>query len=510
MSIRDLIDRFIKKPASTSVTAQDSSVAINGPNNAPITINDVDAIAEALSKSGVVQYAALAQGVAGDLQTEFDRQVDHYREQMNSGAVKAALASLEKLLADQKGNLTDLLTFRIKANIALCLYQLGNTTKAPNLLLEACTYAPEDKKSVALKALAYILKNDSDQALEFGCQKILDQPDNEILAGFILQATRIKYHNKDSCIDPFDNFSERLKLNQSVRIAHIHLLASRRAAGWRDQAKDFLAEFPDDAQIKNLIAMGILHHYVDNRQTTNGFTFTQDEVNELKLAADYINTDWQAFKESDRVAHDSDLQNIQNLLILYKLTNNSEALVRECTYVLTNLTDDQQIIETTARSLIDLKEPELFEKAIENITDQTISKQLRFLNKIALKDWAGLSAVQDYAIERFDSPFSDHARVVVYIARAFAGQARGKEQLLKLLSSCELDSRGRLLLFEFAVACGIASIAKLAHSYGYSRITDHSETIEFFHYMKLVRHLMLWPEIVPDWNSIPPPLKVTS
>lgn len=496
MNIRDLINRYIGKPVDTNVTAQNFSVAINGPNSAPITINDVDAIAEALSKSSAVQYAALAQGVAGDLQTEFDRQIDHYKDQMNSGAVKAALTSFEKLLADQKENLTDLLIFRVKANIALCHYQLGNTSRTPNLLLEACTYAPEDKRAVAFKTLAYILDGDNDKALEYGGEKILDQPDNEILAGFILQAARIKYHNGDAYADPFDQFSERVKLNQSVRIAHIHLLASQGVEGWKDLAKKFLEEFPDDAQVKNLIAMDILHHYVDNRQTANGFTFTEEEVGELKLAADYIASDWQTFKESDRVAHDSDLQNIQSLLILYKLSSNVEALTRECSYVLTELADDQQIIEMVARSLIDLQEAELFERAVEKVANTANEKKLRLLNKIARKDWGGLSGIQDYAIDRFDKPFADHARVVIYIARAFVGKARGKDQLEELLTSCELDSRGRLLLFEFAAASEIVSIAKMAHSYGYSRVTEFSEVIEFFHYMKLVRHMMLWQEIV--------------
>ena len=165
MGIRDLINRLGWKSIATNVSAKNSSVAINGPNSGPVTINDVDTIAEALSKSSALQYAALAQGVAGDLQTEFDRQVDHYREQMNSGAVKSALGSFEKLLVDQKDNLSDVLKFRIKANIALCQHQLGNVAKAPNLLLEACTYAPDDKRAIALKALAYILQEDCDKEI---------------------------------------------------------------------------------------------------------------------------------------------------------------------------------------------------------------------------------------------------------------------------------------------------------------------------------------------------------
>ena len=496
MIFRDLYKRFTGKVTDTNVSARKSSVAINGPNTGTVIINDLDTIAEAITKSNATQHAAIAQGVAGDLQTEFDRQVDHYREQMNSGAINFALESFEKLLADQNEKLSDLLRFRIKANIAICHYQLGNTVKAPNLLLEACTYAPEDKRAIANKVLAYILQNDVNKALLYGNEKILENPDNELLADFILQATRIKYQNEDVFIDPFELFSERLQLNPAVRLAHIHLLASRRVDGWRAMAQDFLDEYPDDTQAKNLIATGILHHYVENRQSANGFTFTLEEVNELELAAQYIDLEWQQFKNSDRIAHASDLQNIQNLLILYKLTGDLDALVKECTFVLAELTDDQEVIETTARSLIDLQETELFEQAVQKVADQSNAKRLRFLNKLANKDWLGLSNTQDYSLEKFDETFAIHAKIVVYIARAYLGQARGKEQLENLLSNHELDSRGRLLLFEFSTTSKIASVAKMSHSYGCGRVDENTETIEFFHYMKLVRFLMAWQEIV--------------
>ncbi|WP_164651960.1 hypothetical protein, partial [Pseudomonas viridiflava] len=106
--------------------------------------------------------------------------------------------------------------------------------------------------------------------------------------------------------------------------------------------------------------------------------------------------------------------------------------------MLAELADDQQIIETTAQGLIDLQEVELFEQAVLKVADPVNAKKLQFLNKMARKDWQSLSKVQDYSFEKFDEEFSTHARVAVYIARAFVGQARGKDQLSDLLTSCEL------------------------------------------------------------------------
>jgi tetratricopeptide (TPR) repeat protein len=110
--------------------------------------------------------------VAGELHTEFDRQVDQYRDQMNSGAVKIALELFTKLLTDQEDKLGDVLTFRVKANIALCHYQLGHQARASTLLLDACSYAPDDRRAIANKVLAYILQGDCEKALSYGMQKI--------------------------------------------------------------------------------------------------------------------------------------------------------------------------------------------------------------------------------------------------------------------------------------------------------------------------------------------------
>jgi hypothetical protein len=496
LKFKDLFKAFAGKASVTSVTAKKTSVAVNGPNSAPITINDMDTIVEAVKKSNATQYAVISGGVLGSLHTEFDRQIDVYREQMYAGAVKLALQALEKLLADQKDNLSDVLKFRVKANIAICHLHLGDLVKAPRLLLDACTYASDDPRAIANKTLAYILQDNLDEALSFGERELTKDPNNELLASFMLQATRIKYQHEQEYSDPFPLFSERVKLSQTVRIAHIHLLSSRRIEGWRAEAQRFLDEYPDDSQAKNLIAVGILHHYVENRQSENGFTFSQGDLKDLRLATEYIEIDWNEFKLSDRVAQASDLQNIQNLLILYKLANNIDSLVSECSYVLEKLQADQEIISTIAKSLIDLQENELFNKAIKQISDPTVALKLKFQKKIATKDWLNLSKIEDYSINQFDEELATHAKIVIFIARAYTGQARGREQLSRLLERYELDSRGRLLLFDYATASKITSIALMAHQYGHDRVDKNSETIEFFHYMKLVRFLMLWKEIV--------------
>ncbi|MCK8664858.1 hypothetical protein M1M11_08170 [Pseudomonas azerbaijanoccidens] len=501
--IWDLLKRLTQPGPSTSIKASRSGVAVNGPNNGMIIVNDTEEIEAVVTKVIAKQTAIINQGVPGELETEIDRQVNEYRDKMNAGMVNAALDLFVKLLEHQAKNLSPTLIFRIKANIAICKHQLGEAEQAVRLLFEACTYAPEDPRAIAYKALAYIFDGKLDQALTFGLEKLDENPSNELLAGFMLQATRIKYQNSDSFVDPFPGFSEGVKQSKSVRLAHIHLLASHEASNWRELASTLLEEYPDDPQAKNLVATGILHHYIKERQSPNGFKFSKEDIYQIKLAAEYFYVEWSVFKESDRAANSGDLQTVQSLLILYKLSNNIEALRLECEYVLANLTHDQDLIETTVKCLLDLNQNELCDAAIKKVTSAENAREFKFLSMVARKDWDGLNKFQDYSFSKFSGVFLLHAKIVVYISRAYKGNAQGKIELERLLAEEELDSRARLLLFEFAVESRIQSIALLAHSYGYSRVGSDTDVIELHHYMKLVRFLLDWKEVITRLSPLP-------
>lgn len=501
-SILELIG--LSKPrGGDTVKATKGGVAVNGNNNGTIILNDHNDIKRALTEVMISQAEAQSYGVAGELQGEIGRQIDHYRDKMNSGRVSEALGLYLELLAHQAKNLLPASMFRIKANIAICKHLLGESNEAARLLLEACTYAPDDERAIAFKAFALIIQGQAKEAIEYGLAELKRHPNNENLAGFIIQASRVHFQFSDSYEDPFENFSDELKQSKTVRLAHIHFLSSREAENWRELADDYLLEEPDDLLAKSIVAFGVLQYYAKERQSSNGFKFSAVDIEKLKVASKHFEDYWLDFRASDRLANGWDLQVIQSLLYSYKLSSNFEALRELSLYTLSELADDQGLVEVTAKCLLDLDESVLCRQAIEKLENLDDARKLTFLLLMAQKDWDALSKYQDYQLAKFPDEFLIQAKVVVYIAKASKGDSRGKTNLEQLLLSAELDSRARLLLFEFSSFCGVKSIAQLAYAYGCDLISYESDVIEFLHYMRLLRSLMMWKEVIARLSPAP-------
>lgn len=500
-SLLGLFEWFGKR--NTTVTANNGAVAVNGNNAGVIISNDIDTIKSAMTEVIASQGEAHSQGVAAELQGEIGRQIDSYRDKMNAGRVKEALGLYSELLAHQAKNLTPRSIFRIKANIGICLHLMGQMDEASRTLFEACTYDPEDDKAIAFKAFAYIIGGDAAKAVSYGLVELERNPINEALAGFVIQAARIDSQGKEDFNDPYESFPSELKKTKSVRLAHLHFLAAREVEGWRLSADEYLAENPDDLLGKSLVAQGIVQYYVNERQSPNGFKFVKEDVEQLRTACKHFEDYWIDFRDSDRLANSWDLQVVHSLILAYKLSGNFESLRTLCSYAMAELADDQGVVETTAKCLLDLDEPELCTNAIDKIENKEDAEKLRFLLMLAQKDWTALAKFQDYSFARFEGDFLVQSKIVVYIARAHQGDSKGKRSLEKLLKEEKLDSRARLLLFDFSNACGIKSIAELAHDFGVVHVTERSDVIEFHRYMLLLRTLMKWREIVSRLTTFP-------
>mgnify|MGYP002377051514 CR=1 FL=1 len=135
---------------------------------------------------------------ADTLEAALDAQVDDLRALLQDGKPRTAQHMLELLLARLPPNASGRLKFRVKANIGACRFHLGDDQGAVRWLEEAVAAAPTEPKALANKAFALLIQDRWAEVLELGRVHLADDPTNEGLAGYVVQAAR----RRPACADP--------------------------------------------------------------------------------------------------------------------------------------------------------------------------------------------------------------------------------------------------------------------------------------------------------------------
>src|SRR5690606_4171674 len=119
--------------------------------------------------------------------------------------------------------------FRVKANIAHCHLQLSDEATAADMLEEAVAHAPEDPKAAANAMMAMMLRGDHQKAFEQGLAELTKSPDNEVLAGYVVQAGGYA-----GVADAIDRIPEAVRASEAVRKYHLLNLRNAGDPSWID------------------------------------------------------------------------------------------------------------------------------------------------------------------------------------------------------------------------------------------------------------------------------------
>jgi cellulose synthase operon protein C len=101
------------------------------------------------------------------LQTALDREITSYRELANNGSPRRALDYLLKLFNELPPTADNHIRFRAVANIGACYLRMGKNVEAAERYLQAYAFAPESIRAISLKALAYVLLDQPQQAWDW-------------------------------------------------------------------------------------------------------------------------------------------------------------------------------------------------------------------------------------------------------------------------------------------------------------------------------------------------------
>lgn len=249
-----------------------------------IAINEVKAILLATSP---IDGPSVSSDPA---EAALDAEIDRYRDRANNGKPKSALDLLNDLLKSLTEKHSGHIWFRVKANIAHCHLQLGDEAAAADWLEEAVRHAPDDPKAGVNAILALMLRGQHREAFDQGLLELAKSPDNEGLAGYVVQAGGYA-----GVVDAIDSVPEALKTSETVEKHHLLNLRNAGDQRWMDLARDGRAKNGEDEFYKRQAAEADITEIVDGDHRTT-WLVTDDDRARLEQAGKDLKELWNEVK----------------------------------------------------------------------------------------------------------------------------------------------------------------------------------------------------------------------
>jgi tetratricopeptide (TPR) repeat protein len=206
---------------------------------------------ERQTASGSAAIASPAVWDDSSVDTLLDRQIDEYRDMLNTGQPRTALRLLEGLWSSLPPSVGGRIRFRIQTNIAACKLHLGDHKSAGALYLDAYEHAPTEPKAASLKVLGHILLDQAAEARAFGLASLGGNCDQGPLVAHLIIAAKL-LPDED---DPFRIISPELEHDPSVAVAKIDYLRTRSDRGaWWQLAHDAHARHSDNENLRRFAA----------------------------------------------------------------------------------------------------------------------------------------------------------------------------------------------------------------------------------------------------------------
>ena len=120
----------------------------------------------------------ISDAVASAVETEHQKEIDDAQKLLKKGSPRSALSRLKDLKDRSWDNASANLKFKILTNMAAAQYALNKKLKAAKLLLRAFQYNPENENALSNRALAYLLRGETDKAADDARKTLEKNPEN--------------------------------------------------------------------------------------------------------------------------------------------------------------------------------------------------------------------------------------------------------------------------------------------------------------------------------------------
>ena len=468
-------------------TASNGSVAVAGDNNAPITIQInaqlsdeaegkvVEQITSALiTQSGqpFAQQLPSDLTVKADAEKHLDDQIDSIRDWINEKPV-VALKLLEKLYASVAATCSGRVRFRIKANIGICHHLLGDDHTAARYLREAYADAPLEPKAIANNVLGLLLQGDAVAAFRFASEQIKLYPDNEALAGYMVQSAAYV----EVISTPLDLVSIDIQAHPDVIIGNIHFLQKRRQdEEWWKVAHEGSALHPDNDVLRYYAAEATLAEIAQDPELDTANTISADKRDRLRAAAAVIEKQWEkALKNEADNLHPYQASTCHNLLTAYFILHDFKAIRQVYTAALADQRYPTVVLEHIGKLALMMGDKETTKIVLDRCEDSATMTFLRFNLAVMEHDWNAIASTSEETISHFPAYEKEWSRVFTRIS---AIESRGtgftEDDLLDLIPlACE-SIRAHVILAKTARKHGLDTVSVNEYEQACSLVTPES------------------------------------
>ena len=385
-----------------------------------------------------------ATGPANDLEKHIDKEIDSYREISNSGKPADALDLLNSLSERLLENPSGRIQFRLKANIASCLFGLAREDEAISLLFEACAHAPDEPKAKSNLAMAYLMQGKWDKTIDV-CEKgIVDDPTSQDLAGYLVQARKFD----PSVTDPLSGVPEGLISSKAVQIGDLFFLRQREMTpDWWVLATELLLLFPDDEFVIQAAAEATLDRILTEDKIVSRHQLAQSEIEALNEAKSSLSGLWRDFTDSQKVLRSEYLGLATNLVLACDLLGDVETLERLIEDHGNELLADDAFAVRAAQMSFNYNQRALFEHVLPYVTSTNPKFHFDFYHALENRDWDKIAGLEP----GIESLSEEHEKELFHIAvsvakkMVFAGQQSAAD-FLSLQAEIKADYRGYVLL----------------------------------------------------------------
>ncbi len=407
-----------------------------------------------------------------DFDSHLDAEIDDFRRISIEGKPHTALSLLSNLQERVEPNASGRILFRIKANIGSCYFQLGETDKAASLLAEAYEHCPNDPKAIANKGLSLLLQGNWQTLLEFGAEALRQDPTNDGIAGYLVQAARF-----DATIDePLDLVPDELKGSAAVAIGRIDFLRSRGAtAEWRRAALDARTAYPDDDQIGQFAAEAALDEVVQSANFQRSGLLDDKQKEEVAAAIQTLGQLWERALNSERTVRPEEVALCCNLIAAYDALGDSSTALEIARQGIEVARHDMDLALRTAAIAIDNHEDELAEGLLPSLPDGPAAAVLRFRFYAQASEWQKVVELCKDSVELLPEVERTLITATARLSEIHLNPGDDSySRLDKVISDVAEDARASVVAADFASMQGHDDLAGRAYSNAKAQINDHS------------------------------------